>query len=191
MAAVRAEIADREEGVVVPWAFELYLDEGSAAIIRALGMQPRSSPHISLGVTESIQGRVEDALCDWATRQQPIAVTLDHWGLFLSETAVLFLGVRERATLAEVYWDMHRVTEGLLGGEWTYYLPNHWVPHCTVAEDVALADLGAVAKCVQTLELPVHASLCRLAVVQFGGRRVERWTVPLGTGRSGDAAVPP
>jgi hypothetical protein len=38
MAALRAEIADREEGVVVPWAFELYLGEGSAAIIRALGM---------------------------------------------------------------------------------------------------------------------------------------------------------
>lgn len=85
--------------------------------------------------------------------------------------------------LEAVQQEFHRKTHGLLGNEWEYYLPGHWVPHCTVADRVALADLGAAVGRARELVLPISGALSRMALVQFGHRRVEQWVVPLGSER--------
>ncbi len=170
----------------MPWAIELYLDDASANAIRRVRPLDLLHPHVSLSVAESIDASVEAALSDWAERQQPIPVTLDHWGMFLSESAVLFLAPRDRTLLQAVHLDFHRATAGRLGREWAYYLPEQWVPHCTVADQLPIEDLGTVALQVRELALPVAGTLSRVALVQFGSGRVERWVGPLGAAGKGD-----
>ncbi len=168
-----------KEGTTLPWSIELYVDEENAEAIRAVSA-PGTSPHVSLAVTASIDRvPLEAVLPDWATRQAPVPVTFDHWGLFLSESAVLFLAPREGAALAAVHRDFHRHASHLLVGEWDFYRPQRWVPHCTVADHAALTDLAAAVERARHLSLPMTALLSRMALVEVGHRRIEHWVVPL------------
>lgn len=139
----------------MPWALELYLDEQSTHAIQAAIPQDMPHPHLSLSVAESIDaGTVHEVMRRWSAGQHPISVVLDHWGMFVGESVVLFLAPRDRAALQAVHEDFHRAAQNVLGGEWSYYRPHHWVPHCTVADRVAWANLGAAASSLRGLRLP-------------------------------------
>lgn len=164
----------------MPWSIELYADETSAHSIRSAARQQVVTPHVSLAVAESVnQVPLEHFLYEWANRLPFIPVTFDHWGLFLAESAVLFLAPRDRARLDTIHQEFHRNAGQCLADEWEYYKPQQWVPHCTMVDHMALADLGMVAEQARQLSLPLTISLNRMALVEFGRRRVEHWVGPL------------
>lgn len=166
------------------WAFELYLDVRAAESVAAVsdprlwGDPARGStghPHVSLGVAEGLaELQVVDLLHQWANDVDAIPVTFDHWGLFLSESAVLFLSPRDRGALYERQQRFFNAFGLLLDGYWDYYRPERWVPHCTVADSVPVNGLGLVTERARQLRLPFETSLDRLALVEFRPGRYER-----------------
>lgn len=158
------------------WAFELYLDQQASELVRAVsdhGTEP-AQPHISLGVADAInESLVRDLLSRWVERERGVSVRFDHWGLFVGDTAVLFLAPSHRDLLDFLHRSFFEIIGSVASGYWEYYTPARWIPHCTVAERVPLDELRDATERARRLSLPLEAKLDRLALVEFRPGRHE------------------
>jgi 2'-5' RNA ligase len=130
----------------VPYAVELELDGESGAAVRDLWRalsdigvtwmaQSGASPHVSLAIWETIdRPRFEAELSRFAAETGPIGVTFDGAGSFPGGT--VFLRPVEDAALRALQRHVHARFASLGAGPWAYYLPEAWIPHCTLAMDV-------------------------------------------------------
>lgn len=136
----------------MPYALELELDGASGAAVRDLWRalseigvtwmaQSGASPHVSLAIWETIdRPRFEAELSRFAAETGPIGITFEGAGSFPGGT--VFLRPTENRALRELQRHVHARFAALGRGPWAYYLPELWVPHCTLAMDVAPDRLG-------------------------------------------------
>jgi len=156
------------------YAVELYFDRNMDQRVRkivhnlarmglpAASSDPNWRPHITLAVYEDIPDREElvrrvgdfarrcsmecARVRDRASDYSPLNSAFSSLGIFPSVEGVLYLSPLPTSGLFNTHSLYHAMTGNLGHLERGWYLPDRWVPHCTLATGVETEDLGRAAE---------------------------------------------
>jgi 2'-5' RNA ligase len=169
----------------MPFAVELFLDPTSASTVRRLWrdlaeadtapappadamIAAGARPHITLGACERLDvAACETYLAGFAATTPAPTVGFASLGVFPTEPMVVFLAPVVTADLLAIHDGFHRWFRELAGEPWGHYLPGRWVPHCTLALDLPLTAVPAVAERCLRAPLPSEARLLEVGLVEF------------------------
>lgn len=157
-------------------AIEMFLDSQADARVRQLWdvladanlpslrtrTHRRHRPHVSLTVSESLADADLTALRGTLANRHP---TLDLYvlGTFPGDEGVLFLGVVVTGELLTLHQKVHKSLRDQPVQHWPYFLPDHWIPHCTLAQDL---DRAGLARAVDLLHgyRPIQARVSAFGI---------------------------
>ena len=165
----------------MPFAVVLDLDTDTEARLRHLAGRLNTTSdfetpplpgdahhHISLGVYDDLAlDRFMPMLAKYADASKPLAVRLANIGIFPSAQSVLYLGPVVTNELLALHDDFHAAFAAFAGSCWAHYLPGAWVPHVTLAINIAPGALGGAVSAVAARWTPAAARLDALRLVQF------------------------
>ncbi|WP_162262567.1 2'-5' RNA ligase family protein [Nocardioides sp. Soil796] len=123
---------------------------------------PEYRPHVTLAIARAFDlEHVETVLDPVLSRARGLAVDLTAVGFFVSDKAPAFLAVSPTVDLVTLHRDVHAALDAepaQVHGNWDYYRPGTWLPHCTLAMD---ADTpGTVTSAVGSVDdLPIRATV--------------------------------
>ena len=164
------------------YAIELLFDNESSEAIRQLWsdlsvtggssqmLKSGHPPHISIaGCAEIDFSRVDEIADFCSSNMAPLPIVLSHVAIFPGHEGVFFFGTTPNKQLREFHQKFHTVSEGILGQSVPYYLPDKWVPHCTLA--IGLEDDRKVEffRILRKWDLPRKVHLQQLAIVEHPG----------------------
>lgn len=114
--------------------FKLLSDLGLSKTIYEMGTRP----HISLAVYNEVDlNNLSEKLQEFLNDQKPIKLSFVSISIFPTEPSTVFLAPSLSEELLKIHRDYHDFTKEFLKAEWTYYLPNHWIPHCAIAVEIS------------------------------------------------------
>lgn len=164
----------------MPFAIQLFFDQKTETVIQAVWQKladqgiadymhkSGNRPHISLAIFETIElesGR--SYLTSLAEQIVSFEITFSHLGVFTTPKAVVFIAPTINSPLLSLHSKIH-LTFGPTGSSpWDHYLPNHWVPHCTLGMDLASDTITSTVEVAQHLELPLQAKVTDLGIIEF------------------------
>lgn len=125
-------------------------------------------PHISLLVAASLDPeRVVPVVRDFARQNRPLEVSLSHFGIFNNVASSLWLGPTQVTELRRLHAEICS-RSNTLGVDWSrHYLPEFWVPHCSLLADRAFdACVRGLSLCGD-ISLPLVGRLESVALVDF------------------------
>ncbi|HVZ81508.1 MAG TPA: 2'-5' RNA ligase family protein [bacterium] len=163
----------------MPFAIELFFDpkldlevqrlgqalekRGIPAIFSTLG----ATPHVSLAVFDSYDGnKLHSTLKKLSGTFPPRPAQLSALGTFPGKEGVLFLSPKVGRFLLEIHEALHRFLPGVTRGNWDYYLPENWVPHCTLSIHLSPGELAAGMDLVRKKFSGLKGRYARLALVE-------------------------
>src|SRR4051812_24333924 len=162
------------------FAVELYFDPATERILRdlrsaltAAGVRPvldeiGDRPHISLAVFSQIDpDQLLPGLENFARDLDPMPLTLSAVGSFPTAEAVLFLAPAITQELMDVHWDFHQMIAGLKLHPHAYYLPDRWVPHCTIAQNIQPELVPTAFDLARKSFKPISGKLTEIGLVRF------------------------
>lgn len=130
----------------MPFSVELFFDPKSSMAVHQLGVSLEkagvpsvfstlgASPHVSLAVFEQYNPeRLHALLKKLAASFPPTSFRLSSVGTFFGKEGVLFLAPAVTDSLLEIHNWIHRTLPKAVEGNWLYYLPGGWAPHCTLS----------------------------------------------------------
>lgn len=111
-------------------------------------------PHITIAGYNSdvdIEQFISDIACFYESKKQ-ISITLSSLGTFLN-TGTLFLAPVPSKEFLELHDNYHNYFEKYRANAETQYLPNNWIPHCTIANRLNEEKLKeAIGYCTKRIE---------------------------------------
>lgn len=127
-------------------------------------------PHITLAILstphpEQAAARLRAPL----SNVSGLPVSLTALGFFLTDKAPAFLSVAPTSRLLRLHDDVHSALGAM--ETWSYYRPGNWMPHCTLAMDVACQT--TVAQALGETPLPIHATVGSAHMVELPKQPVE------------------
>ena len=172
----------------MPYAITLLLDNQSAEKIYAMykvlsdlkishdQINLGYPPHLTLATlddkadVQEIVDNVSYIAGDWRS----CSVNLVGFGLFPGMPSTLWVCPAMTAELFQRHAALCAVLPASLLKD--YYRPNRWIPHVTLAKDLAKSSAALIA--VQDLGLPIKATFVEINLVQFRPPNV-LWRLPL------------
>jgi len=164
----------------MPFAVEMFLVPASAGTVRqiwselaATGVAPRmhqsgARPHITLGASDRLDvDACSRFLADFAAMNAAPAVRFSSIGIFATDPAVVFLAPVITSDLLALHRVFHHWFPDLAENPWGHYLPNQWVPHCTLAMECPLAAVPRVVEVCGAFHLPLDGHLDSVGIVEF------------------------
>jgi 2'-5' RNA ligase len=161
----------------MPYAIELVLDPETAAVVQRAwreladaGIEYMAAsgarPHVSLGIWETLDHEAAEAeLKRFAAETPPVSLTLASVGLFPG--VAVFLAPTVTAELLELHAGFHRRFGPLGRAPWDHYRPGIWVPHCTLAMELAPGRFSDALAIAARTPLPLEARLIEVGIVEF------------------------
>ncbi len=123
-------------------------------------------PHITLNVCNILDvAKLESVLREFCAKQASFDLTLSHLGCFLQPQAIVFLAPTVTQTLFAFHAELIRQLQPCISATRSYYEPNHWVPHCTVAFGFKEQKLTEIMRLCTDFTLPLAVKLKSIAVV--------------------------
>lgn len=172
----------------------VFFDAETEAIIRELWTQIASAgissempdvgwrPHITLAGCDQLDIlHYESALQDFSRQSSVLPITFSSVGCFVAPKSTLFLA----PTITQDLLDLHRRHQSIVANHALrmshYYLPDQWVPHCTLALNLTTeALMHSIEVCQQQIRLPIVGTLVEIGVVQVKRPKVNPlYTFPI------------
>lgn len=162
------------------FAIELHVDETNAAPISALsdaiyaqcggasltGMG--GHPHLSLTIFAQLDpAPVEALLAEFAATTPPIPVTFSAVGVFPTSQGVVYLAPVVTAELLALHARFHARFATLATPSNAYYLPGHWMPHCTVGFELPADKIGQAVTLCQQANVFQAVTLTTIRLIEF------------------------
>lgn len=145
----------------MPYAVELYLNFAAEQAVRKVTeelaragvIDPNDTsahrPHVTLAVYEDIRREVFlKRLEEWARETRPFVVQLSCAGGFLKSPVTVFLAPPVTDELCRMHRSFHERFRDIGYRPWAYYLPDAWIPHCAVAEELTPYRAGRALEIV-------------------------------------------
>ena len=140
------------------------------AYVPGSGAQGGAIPHLSLAVYDDLEedelATIADMLDALASRWRPLRIELASLGVFPTEENVLFLAPVVTQDLLATHAAYHRLAAGLRASCWPHYLPDAWVPHCTLAMFWPSAALLAILEQLKATWKPLSGTAQSLALIR-------------------------
>ncbi len=173
------------------YAIELLFDETSETRILETFRRLKSAgfglpetvidyhPHITLNVCQVLDFEgLERYIKHFAKKTQALALEFSYLGAFPAEKSVLFLGPTIKQLLFDVHSSFLEGARHFIQATRTYYEPNLWVPHCTLAFGLSNQDLTAAFGIAAQTLLPLGSRLNQLSLVAVPSGKM-LYTYPL------------
>ena len=154
----------RDSAARVVKVWESLAREGISSVMLDVDAQP----HISLAVFEDLKPEALRAdLSRFAEVTRPLSLDLASAGTFPTAKGVVFLAPVVTQELLSVHSRFHSLLRERGIDSVEYYRPGKWVPHCTVAIDLAPDKVGAALEmCVQS-EAFGAVDLDKVSLIEF------------------------
>lgn len=162
----------------MPFAIELFFDpkldmqvQGLGQLLEKQGIPTTfatlgATPHLSLAVFEAYDPQLHSALKKLSASFPALKVKLSSLGTFPGKEGVLFLSPQVGPELLEIHDILHRLLPDVAQGNWDYYLPEHWVPHCTLSIHLSPKKLTLGIDWVRKKFVAVSGRCTHLALVE-------------------------
>jgi 2'-5' RNA ligase len=161
----------------VPFAIELYFDERTEALIRAIweklaerGVSDRlakkgSRPHVALAVFEDADaGELTYWLRRLARDQAPVEARFEALGTYCSADGVLFLVPVASPRFFLLHSTVIKTLSAQAQGLKDTCRPNRYVPHCTIAYGLDKEPLSRAIALFSNKALPIVGSFNRIGL---------------------------
>ncbi len=123
-------------------------------------------PHITLNVCKILDTvKLECALTEFCAEHRGFPLTLSHLGCFLNPQPVVFLAPTATHSLFAIHAELIKKLSPFISATRSYYEPNSWVPHCTVAFGFEEQKLTEIMGLCTHFSLPLTIKLKSIAVV--------------------------
>ena len=162
------------------YAIELYFDATTEACFRTVwealaghgiakpAADPVARPHLTLAVYGGLHlDRCGPRLAAFAAATAPVSLSFAAIGLFpfAASVGVVFAGPTVTGDLLALQRRAHDRLAGAVEEPWDYYLPDRWVPHCTLTEHCPPDRIGEVVTVCQRLALPFQGRVEAVGIV--------------------------
>ncbi len=127
------------------YAIEMYFDKDTENKIMSLAqkiadnnlstkfLEWKTRPHITLAVFNDVdENKCISLLQKFTQTREVIPAFLDSVGMF-NDTKTIFLNPTMTKSMYQLQSDLHEMLKEFDTQGWEWYLPDGWVPHCTVA----------------------------------------------------------
>lgn len=124
-------------------------------------------PHFSYQVAEDYHLNILDmTLTDFVTSLKPFTVTTSDLDIFTRPQPVFYISVVRTAMLTKLQEDLWTALLPASPEPVTYYHPNLWTPHITLAlKDLDSDTLGELARFLGTLDFSWEIEVDHLALI--------------------------
>jgi 2'-5' RNA ligase len=141
-------------------------------------------PHVSLALYEKIDlAEFRSELETFADKTEPSSVTFSSIATFPTKEGVVFLAPIVTQELLDVHANFHRMFSRYRPEVSEYYLPNRWVPHCTVAMDLKSDQISRAIDVCRQVRLPIDGKFEQVGVIEYRPVK-ELFVYDLGGGKS-------
>ena len=127
------------------YAIEMYFDKNTEDKIMSLAqkvadhgfstkfLEWKTKPHVTLAIFNDVdEQRCIELLQEFTRGKTQIPTFLDSVGMF-NDTKTIFLNPTMTRKMYQLQEDLHVAMEEFDKKGWDWYLPDGWVPHCTIA----------------------------------------------------------
>ena len=165
----------------MPFALELYFDERTESLIKAIweklaerGVSERmvkraARPHVALAVFEDADpGELAFVLRAMAKEQPPIEVRFESLGTYCSADGVLFLSPVVSPRFFLLHSTVMKLLNPLVSGMKESCKPNRFVPHCTIAYGLDKETLSKAIALFSNKALPLVGLYNRIGLFDLG-----------------------
>ena len=169
----------------MPFAVQLFFDAATDAALRRIWRDlaeghiapylhmSANRPHLTVALYERLALAESDAaLVALAAEVSPFAIAFAHLGVFPpSPEAVVFCAPRSTPRLRAVQAQVHDRLDRLAQGPDERYLPETWIPHCSVATHCPAERLVDALAVSLRLPLPFHGYIVEVGITQTSPAR--------------------
>jgi 2'-5' RNA ligase len=113
----------------------------------------RHRPHVSLAVAEDMSPAHADVAAQPLREATDLALRLGSVAVFPGRQGVLYLSVVPTMRLLRLHREIHARLLGAGVETLRHYLPDAWVPHCTLAQGLTPDQIPIAVRAVQRLRL--------------------------------------
>ena len=124
----------------------------------------RHRPHVSLAVAETITLAQASAAVEPLRTANDLSLRLGSVAVFPGRAGVLYLSVVPTVRLLSLHRDVHALLMGVGVESGRHYLPDVWVPHCTLAQGLSIDEVTTAVRAVKRLR-PTLADVVSVGVV--------------------------
>ncbi|MDF2591991.1 MAG: hypothetical protein K0S75_1457 [Clostridia bacterium] len=164
------------------YAVELYFDEKSEEAIRAIWKvlydkdiskymyESDSRPHITLAVYDDEINNLElfmEKIKEFAQKAVILKLNLSNVGVFNMNEGVVFLQPRVTREMLDMQEEFHRTMRSFEEAEWRYFLPDLWVPHCTMTFNLKKEKLLQSVEVISSMFRPMEVLIDGLGIAKF------------------------
>lgn len=133
--------------------------------IETNGIDKHISPHITLGMfKEHHSDDLGQLVESFASKFTSLPINMSHYGFFTSPHRIVYLGV----TMTDALYQLHRELYRQLASDLdvtTLFVPETYVPHCTLAFDLQPEELPIILDICQQFPIPIMTRANRIALV--------------------------
>jgi 2'-5' RNA ligase len=163
----------------MPYAIELYFDATTEARIRGLWgalesigaatmREGDARPHVSLAVCGSIEVPAAGELLDrFAKTVESFPLTFASVGMFCAAAPIVFLAPKVTMELLVLHERFFAELQKVSRDCWRHYEPAQWVPHCTLAMELAQDKIARTIGIGQGAGLPFTGVVSEIGLVEF------------------------
>jgi 2'-5' RNA ligase len=169
----------------MPFAVQLFVDAATDAALRLIwrdlaegNIAPylhtsANRPHLTVALYERLALAESDAaLVAVAAEVSPFAIAFAHLGVFPpSPEAVVFCAPPSTPRLRAVQARVHSLLDRLAHGADERYLPENWIPHCSLATHCPSERLVDALAVSLRLPLPLLGHIVEIGITQTSPAR--------------------
>ncbi|MTI47934.1 2'-5' RNA ligase family protein [Sporosalibacterium faouarense] len=161
----------------MPYSIELYFDKRSTEKIikirrefhkQGISIENVGQPHITLAIYEDLDlEKYKEELKAYSQEIKTFDITLSNIGMFVTESPVLFISPIVTKELLNIHSEFHTKFKKHSGSAWEYYIPDNWVPHCTLIMGIENNNINRAIKSCKDLGLPIDATIEGIGILEF------------------------
>lgn len=167
------------EGDHMDYAILLHFDTASEARIYELWRETQKlggdsylidcgiRPHITLAIFENTE---VDSFCSkleiFSKQVQSFSLRLGSIGSFATKQGVIYLSPVITDSLLELHKGFYRYFEGDMEGVNSYYTPNNWVPHCSIAMNNSIEVSGSIFERLIEIYDPIDVQITEISIIE-------------------------
>lgn len=132
-------------GLKKTYAIEMYFDKETEDKIMSLAqkiadnklstkfLEWKTRPHVTLAVFNELdENKCIELLKEFTNKRKVLPAFLDSVGMF-NDTKTIFLNPTMTKNMYQLQSDLYDTMKEFDTQGWEWYLPDGWVPHCTIA----------------------------------------------------------
>lgn len=147
-------------------------------------MFEESIPHITLAIYDEINHpKSKEKIEEFASKFNNMSLVFSHVGFIKSKMKTVFAAPVVTNSLLEYHRQFHDHFKNDGVNSWEHYLPENWIPHCTLAFDVAEEKVGQALSICTKLDFPIEITTSSIGIMEFEPVR-EIYRIPFNNSRS-------